>query len=260
MPALATEHGKTYDANMSSEHVQSMTGRRLQTEEKIIFAAADLFLELGFKKTTVRAIAKRAEVSVGRVMSAGDKDILLVKCYDRWIGQLQAGTCTPTRPASAKTRRMSATASAATNPATNPVPGAPGTPAIGTSGAGSRRAAPNAHPTSAVQGHLVGIFLPFLEFFASHEDLSRDYAAALMRAHNKPQVFETLADDLQGQLSSSLISIGISEAYSLASAAALYDSYLGILFRWAASDMTLDDATEALSRTVAFHTQLRRPV
>lgn len=248
MPALATEHGKTYDANMSSEHVQSMTSRRLQTEEKIISAAADLFLDLGFKKTTVRAIAKRAEVSVGRVMSAGDKDILLVKCYDRWIGRLQSGTYTPTRPASAKTRRMSAMASAATNP----VPETPGV--------GSRRAAPNAHPTSAVQSHLVGIFLPFLEFFASHEDLSRDYAAALMRAHSKPQVFETLADDLQRQLSSSLISIGISEAYSLASAAALYDSYLGILFRWAASDMTLDDATEALSRTVAFHTQLRRPV
>ncbi|MDN5635594.1 MAG: TetR/AcrR family transcriptional regulator, partial [Brevibacterium sp.] len=114
--------------------------------------------------------------------------------------------------------------------------------------------------TSAVQNHLLEIFLPFLEFFAGHEDLSRDYAAALMRVVGKPQVFEMLAADLQDKLSSSLVSIGISEAYAQASAAALYDSYLGILFRWAASDMGLDEATEALSHSIAFHTQLRRPV
>ena len=73
-----------------------------------------------------------------------------------------------------------------------------------------------------------------------------------MRVPGKPQVFETLAVDLQEKLSSSLISIGISEAYALASAVALYDSYLGILFRWAASDMSLPEATEALSQSIAF--------
>ncbi|RCS97860.1 TetR/AcrR family transcriptional regulator [Brevibacterium aurantiacum] len=216
---------------MSTEHVHSRTSRRLRTEEKIISAAADLFLELGYKATTVRGIAKHAEVSVGRVMAAGDKDVLLVRCYDRWIGQLQSGTYT-----------LPARARAITEEAP---------PARG----GAKPAA-----TSAVQNHLVGTFLPFLEFFAAHEDLSRDYAAALMRVAGKPQVFETLATDLQDKLSSSLISIGISEAYSQASAVALYDSYLGILFRWAASDMSLHEATDALSQSIAFHTQLRRPV
>ncbi|GAA1855272.1 TetR/AcrR family transcriptional regulator [Brevibacterium marinum] len=210
---------------MPTEQVHSRTDRRLRTEERIISAAADLFLELGYRATTIRGIAERAEVSVGRVMSAGDKDVLLVRCYDRWIGQLQSGTYV----LPARTR-------AATG---------------AHSGAGA---------ASAVQKHLLEIFLPFLEFFASHEDLSRDYAAALMRAVGKPQVFESLATDLQDQLSSSLASIGISRAYAQASAAALYDSYLGILFRWAASDMGLEEATEALSSSIAFHTQLRRPL
>ncbi|GAA1554842.1 helix-turn-helix domain-containing protein [Brevibacterium picturae] len=224
---------------MVTEHVHSRTDRRLHTEEKIISAAADLFLELGYKTTTVRGIAKRAEVSVGRVMAAGDKDVLLVRCYDLWIGQLQSGThVLPTR-----TRTQSGAAASARAGAAPPAR------------TGARPTA-----TSAVQNHLLEIFLPFLEFFAGHEDLSRDYAAALMRVVGKPQVFEMLAADLQDKLSSSLVSIGISTAYAQASASALYDSYLGILFRWAASDMGLDEATEALSHSIAFHTQLRRPV
>ena len=224
---------------MVTEHVHSRADRRLRTEEKIISAAADLFLELGYKTTTVRGIAKRAEVSVGRVMAAGDKDVLLVRCYDLWIGQLQSGThVLPTRSRTQSEAAASARAGAAPSARTGARPTA----------------------TSAVQNHLLEIFLPFLEFFAGHEDLSRDYAAALMRVVGKPQVFEMLAADLQDKLSSSLVSIGISTAYAQASAAALYDSYLGILFRWAASDMGLDEATEALSHSIAFHTQLRRPV
>ena len=228
---LVPEHRKAYDSTMPTEHVHSRADRRLRTEEKVISAAADLFLEFGYKTTTVRGIAKRAEVSVGRVMAAGDKDVLLVRCYDRWIGQLQSGNYTLPARARAVTEATQSTRT---------------------------RARPAA--TSAVQNHLVGIFLPFLEFFAAHEDLSRDYAAALMRVAGKPQVFETLAADLQDKLSSSLASIGISEAYAQASAVALYDSYLGILFRWAASDMSLNEATEALSDSIAFHTQLRRPI
>ena len=219
---------------MLNEHVQSRTERRLRTEEKIISAAADLFLELGYRATTVRGIAKRAEVSVGRVMAAGDKDLLLVRCFDRWIAALQSGTyILPTRAPALSTRVRSQT---------------------------SRPSRSSSTPTSAMQSHLLGIFLPFLEFFAAHEDLSRDYAAALMRVRGKPEVFENLAIDLQDNLSLSLVSIGISKAYALASASALYDSYLGILFRWAASDMDLDEATEALSRIIAFHTQLPRPL
>lgn len=217
---------------MTSEHVQSRSARRLRTEEGIISAAASLFLEHGFKATTVRAIASSAEVSVGRVMSTGDKDALLVRCFDRWIGQLQFGTYVP--PAQTKTQANAEV------------------------GAASARNRPGA-PPSAVQSHLLGLFLPFLEFFAGHEDLSRDYAAALMRVRGKPEVFDSLALDLQEQLVSSLTSIGIGEDYARASASALYDSYLGILFRWAASSTSLDEAIDALLGIIAFHTRFGGP-
>ncbi|MGO1909636.1 MAG: TetR/AcrR family transcriptional regulator, partial [Brevibacterium linens] len=156
---------------MVSEHVQSRSGKRQKTEDRIIGAAAELFLKHGFKATTIRAIARAAEVSVGRVMSVGDKDVILVRCFDRWIGQLQNGTYT----------------------------------------ASPRRGSLSQRGSSSVQRHLLELFLPFLEFFAEHEDLSRDYAAAMMRVRGEPEVFNTLAVDLQSRLSESLVSIGINE-------------------------------------------------
>ncbi|SMX91327.1 TetR/AcrR family transcriptional regulator [Brevibacterium linens] len=202
---------------MVSEHVQSRSGKRQKTEDRIIGAAAELFLKHGFKATTIRAIARAAEVSVGRVMSVGDKDVILVRCFDRWIGQLQNGTYT----------------------------------------ASPRRGSLSQRGSSSVQRHLLELFLPFLEFFAEHEDLSRDYAAAMMRVRGEPEVFNTLAVDLQSRLSESLVSIGINEDHARASAAALYDSYLGILFRWAATTMSLDDAVEPMLASIVFHTRVR---
>jgi AcrR family transcriptional regulator len=206
---------------MAGEHVQFRSGKRRQTEGRIIAAAADLFLEHGYRSTTVRAIAKAAEVSVGRVMSVGDKDELLVRCFDRWIGQLQDGTLTPPPPP---------------------------------------RQADLSRTASAVQHRLLEIFLPFLEFFAAHEDLSRDCAAAMIRVRGDPEVFSALAADLQARLSQSLTAIGISDDLARASAAGLYDAYLGILFRWAATTMTLTEATDSLLDVIAFHTRIRIPL
>src|SRR5699024_8745235 len=202
---------------MAGEHVQFRSGKRRQTEGRIIAAAADLFLEHGCRATTVRGIAKAAGVSVGRVMSVGDKDEILVRCFDRWIGQLQAGTHSPPPPRRAD-RPMTA---------------------------------------STMQHHLLGIFLPFLECCAAHEELSRDCAAAMMRVRGDPEVFSALPNDLQARLSQSLIEIGISENDARASAAGLYDAYLGILFRWAATTMTLTEATDSLLEVIAFHTRIR---
>ena len=202
---------------MAGEHVQFRSGKRRQTEERIIAAAADLFLEHGCRATTVRGIAKAAEVSIGRVMSVGDKDEILVRCFDRWIGQLQDGTHSP--------------------------------PPL--------RRADRPRTASAVQHRLLEIFLPFLEFFAAHEDLSRDCAAAMMRVRGDPEVFSALAADLQARLSQSLTAIGISENDARASAAGLYDAYLGILFRWAATTMTLTEAIDSLLEVIAVHTRVR---
>ncbi len=74
---------------MSTEHVQSnlRSAQRQRTEERILTDAAALFLDRGYRGTTVRAIAESAGVSVGRVMAVGDKDALLIACYDRWIAR-----------------------------------------------------------------------------------------------------------------------------------------------------------------------------
>jgi AcrR family transcriptional regulator len=235
---------------MVSEHVQFRSDKRRQTEARIISAAADLFLEHGFRATTIRAIAKAAEVSVGRVMATGDKDSILVACFDLWIGQLQDGTYTPPPPRKGSLTR--AGGEATTNGGTGASVGSAPTSGPPVSNA--------PRPASAVQRHLLDLFLPFLEFFAAHEDLSRDYTAAMMRVKEDPDVFNTLADDLQSRLGEALTSIGISERHAHASAVALYDSYLGILFRWAATSMSLVEATDALLASIAFHTRVRSPL
>lgn len=48
-------------------------------------AAEVLFLENGFKSTTVRQIAEEAGVSIGTVMAEGGKEALLVSVFDDWI-------------------------------------------------------------------------------------------------------------------------------------------------------------------------------
>jgi AcrR family transcriptional regulator len=51
-------------------------------------AAERLFVERGFRATTVKAIAAEAGVSVGSVMTVGDKSALLVSMFDRSIAQI----------------------------------------------------------------------------------------------------------------------------------------------------------------------------
>lgn len=61
-----------------------MSTRGEQTKSAIIDAALDLFEEVGFEATTMRAIAQRAEVSVGNAYYYFDsKDQLIQGFYDR---------------------------------------------------------------------------------------------------------------------------------------------------------------------------------
>ncbi|MFI4975560.1 MAG: TetR family transcriptional regulator [Caulobacterales bacterium] len=45
-------------------------GRKQATRQRVLDAARDLFEEVGYDETTIRAIAKRAEVSVGSVFTS----------------------------------------------------------------------------------------------------------------------------------------------------------------------------------------------
>ncbi len=53
---------------------------------RVVDAAQRLFLERGFRGTTIRDVAADAGVSVGTVMAVGDKDALLLEAFDRWVG------------------------------------------------------------------------------------------------------------------------------------------------------------------------------
>src|SRR5699024_2670805 len=92
---LESEHRRAYASTMAGEHVQFRSGKRRQTEERIIAAAADLFLEHCRRATPVRGIVKAADVSIRRVLSLGDQVESLVRGFDRWIGQLQDRTHSP---------------------------------------------------------------------------------------------------------------------------------------------------------------------
>jgi len=76
-----------------------MTARersRIQTRERVVRAARELFLAQGFSGTTVRDIADRAGVSVGSVMVVGDKNALLVEVFDTLIAAEHDAVAVPT--------------------------------------------------------------------------------------------------------------------------------------------------------------------
>ncbi|GAA3959759.1 TetR/AcrR family transcriptional regulator [Gordonia caeni] len=76
---------------MFTEQVQSTrSAQRDRTRERVLDAAQRLFADRGFTATTVRRIASAAGVSVGTVMTVGDKDALLLAVYDRRIAAVHA--------------------------------------------------------------------------------------------------------------------------------------------------------------------------
>ncbi|MDO5701149.1 MAG: TetR/AcrR family transcriptional regulator [Bowdeniella nasicola] len=58
---------------------------RAATIHAVLGATSDLIEERGVEATTVRDIANAAQVSVGTVMSVGDKDALIVRVVDAMI-------------------------------------------------------------------------------------------------------------------------------------------------------------------------------
>lgn len=81
--------------NMFTEPVQSgRLRRRENTRARIIDTAQQQFVDHGFEGATIRGIAAATGVSLGSVMSVGDKDTLLLISFDRWIGAVHAERAT----------------------------------------------------------------------------------------------------------------------------------------------------------------------
>ncbi|ALJ19716.1 TetR/AcrR family transcriptional regulator [Microbacterium sp. No. 7] len=63
---------------------------RVTTRRSVLAAADHLFRERGFGMTTIRDIADASGVSVGTVMTAGDKNALLIQVFDALIEEEHA--------------------------------------------------------------------------------------------------------------------------------------------------------------------------
>ncbi|CCH18907.1 TetR/AcrR family transcriptional regulator [Micromonospora lupini] len=67
--------------------------QRLRTEERILVAARQLFAELGYERTTIRAVASTADVDAGLVMHYfGSKDLLFARAVEVPADEVPAGT------------------------------------------------------------------------------------------------------------------------------------------------------------------------
>lgn len=64
--------------------------QRHATSEKVLRTTSRLFREQGFADTTIRDIAAASGVSVGTVMSVGNKESLLVSSFDQLIGSIHS--------------------------------------------------------------------------------------------------------------------------------------------------------------------------
>ncbi|MCQ9366647.1 TetR/AcrR family transcriptional regulator [Brevibacterium sp. 50QC2O2] len=62
--------------------------QRRATNAKVLASADRLFRTQGFAQTTIREIAAAGGVSVGTVMSVGDKNALLLECFDQRIREV----------------------------------------------------------------------------------------------------------------------------------------------------------------------------
>jgi len=76
--------------NVFSESVQSRARQAEATRQRVLASAEEAFRRGGYEAATIRQIAATAGVSVGTVISVGDKDALLLAVFDGWIEAVHA--------------------------------------------------------------------------------------------------------------------------------------------------------------------------
>ncbi|MFV0435105.1 MAG: TetR/AcrR family transcriptional regulator [Leucobacter sp.] len=69
--------------------------QKRETASKVLAEADRLFRVRGFAETTVREIATSCGVSTGTVMAVGDKNALLVACFDQRIRKIHEARSVP---------------------------------------------------------------------------------------------------------------------------------------------------------------------
>ncbi|MBB2956532.1 TetR/AcrR family transcriptional regulator [Pseudoclavibacter helvolus] len=193
------------------------------TQSRVIDAAEQLFDRRGFAATSVRAIAEGAGVSVGTVMSVGDKGALLVCVFDRLIERAHEDR----RPPSV---------------------------AVGTDPRSGRTRRPldSAAPLDACPDRLAVLTAPFVSLFTRRDDLARIYASILVSGGHESSLFSVLATRLTEEFRTVITERGCtSPSEAAAKAGALYFAYVGLLFTASARRAT-DPAALSIDLRGAF--------
>lgn len=193
-----------------------MTSReraRVATQARVLAEAERLFHERGFEATTIRGIADASGVSVGSVMSAGDKRALLVRVFDALVEEHQ------------------------------------GAVSLGDLSPGDLSAGA-ADARGTCPDRLLLLVRPFVELFTTRRDLSRTYASILVSGQHTSILFSELSARLVEDMRATITRAGCTDPGSSESTArALYLAYVGALFAWASGPADEPAVLEGSLRT-----------
>ena len=191
--------------------MSSRADSRAATRKKVVGEARVLFEQKGYARTTVRDIAASAGVSVGTVMSVGDKDGLLVEVFEDRIRE------------SHEERAVGA----------EDLQEGSGSPS-GQVGQGSG-SAPAVDGNAALEELLTAVG-PFIDLFAEHQEMARAYGAVLLVGRHASQVFGELQELLLDEFEAVFIRLlQCPPAQAERHAVGAYLAYVGALFEWAAT-------------------------
>ena len=104
---------------------------------------------------------------------------------------------------------------------------------------------------------VAALFAPFLQLFAQHLGLAREYGAILFRGNHGSVIFEGLATSLKVELANVLQHHGLVPTKAIEAANIVYFSYLGILLGWAGGSY---DQNSALNQLTSIVSSLTNPL
>lgn len=99
---------------------------------------------------------------------------------------------------------------------------------------------------------VLALFEPFVAYFARDLELSREYAAVVVRGHHESAIFGDLARALTAELEAVLARGALTPAAAGRGARVIYFAYLGVLMTAASGAIDTDDATDALRQVAGF--------
>ncbi|MFI5688129.1 TetR/AcrR family transcriptional regulator [Streptomyces sp. NPDC051636] len=99
---------------------------------------------------------------------------------------------------------------------------------------------------------VMALFEPFIRYFARDEELSREYAAIIVRGERESAIFQNLALSLIAEIDGVLTQAGLSGVDAGRGARVSYFSYLGILMTVSNGAISEHDAIDQLHEVIEF--------